>query len=219
MENKKSNHISAVITGDIVNSTQLQGPVLKKLLAKLKKIFEPNKYEFYRGDSFQVVMSDAKDSLKIALLCRASAISITESEISDVKLSVGLGYVDEKIKAPSMAKGEAFVISGRGLEELGSTDERLAIKSPDNYSNIAFEIVADYINSIFSAMTSRQAKVIFELLQGSQQQDVVKTLKRSKSTISQHASSGRWNEIEKLLEQYAELVKYLIEKNGDNLAN
>lgn len=201
--------IQSVVTGDIVNSTQLSTPESKKLLKLLEGIFKGYVYEFYRGDSFQVLVKEPEQSLRIALLCRTAAKSITESGTSDVKASIGIGQVAEKVKQLGTAKGEAFVISGRGLEELGPSGEKLTIKSQDEYLNISLELVADYVNSIFGRITSRQAKVIYELLQGSIQLDVVKQLKKSKSTISQHVSSGRWHEIEKIMAQFEALVKHI----------
>ncbi len=199
--------MQAVLTGDIVNSTKLSPAKEKALIKSLEQVLQPYKYEFYRGDSFQVLMKDAGNSLRIALLCRTVAISITEKNETDVKISIGLGEVNERIKTLGAAKGEAFIISGRAFDEMEKTNERLAISTPDNTANITFQIIGDYINSIFSKMTPKQAKVIFELLKGGLQQDVVKRLKKSKSTISQHVSSGRWTEIEKILNQYELLVK------------
>ncbi|MEO6220751.1 MAG: hypothetical protein ABIO81_10015 [Ginsengibacter sp.] len=198
--------MQAVLTGDIVNSTRLALGKEKALVKLLEQVLQPYKYEFYRGDSFQVLIKDAGDSLRIALLCRTGAISITENK-ADVKISIGLGEISERIKTLGSAKSEAFIISGRAFDELEKTNERLVISTVNNTANLSFQIIADYINSIYSRMTSKQAKVIFELLKGGLQQDIVRRLKKSKSTISQHASSGRWAEVEKILKQYELLVK------------
>lgn len=199
--------MQAVLTGDIVNSTKLSLVKEKALVKLLQQVLKPYKYEFYRGDSFQVLIKEAGSSLRIALLCRAAAIGITENNKADVKVSIGLGEVEDRIKTLGSAKGEAFIISGRAFDELEKMNSRLMISTANTTANLSLQIIADYINSIYSKMTSKQAKVIFELLKGGLQQDVVKRLKKSKSTISQHASSGRWPEIEKILNQYELLVK------------
>ncbi|HEV8084618.1 MAG TPA: hypothetical protein VGP55_15535 [Chitinophagaceae bacterium] len=199
--------MQAVLTGDIVNSTKLSLVKEKALMKLLQQVLKPYKYEFYRGDSFQVLIKEAGNSLRIALLCRAAAIGITENNKADVKVSIGLGEVEDRIKTLGSAKGEAFIISGRAFDELEKMNSRLMISTANTMTNLSFQIIADYINSIYSKMTSKQAKVIFELLKGGLQQDVVKRLKKSKSTISQHASSGRWPELEKILNQYELLVK------------
>ena len=201
--------MQAVLTGDIVNSTKLSSVKEKGLVKLLQQVLKPYKYEFYRGDSFQALMKESGDSLRIALLCRTAGIGITENNEADVKVSIGLGEVENRIKTLGSAKGEAFIISGRAFDELEKTGSRLMISTANTMANLSFQIIADYINSIYSRMTSKQAKVIFELLRGGLQQDVVRRLKKSKSTISQHANSGRWAEIEKILNQYELLVKGL----------
>lgn len=199
--------MQAVLTGDIVNSTKLTSVKEKALVKLLEQVLKPYKYEFYRGDSFQALIKEAGDSLRIALLCRTAAISITENNKTDVKISIGIGDVDDRIKTLGSAKGEAFIISGRAFDELEKTSSRLVISTANTMANLSLQVVADYVNSIYSKMTPKQARVIFELLKGGLQQDVVKRLKKSKSTISQHANSGRWAEIEKILNQYELLVK------------
>ncbi len=199
--------MQAVLTGDIVNSTKLTPSKERGLIKILQQALDPYKYEFYRGDSFQALIKQPADSLRIALLCRTAAISIIDKTKTDVKISIGIGEVKERIKTLGAAKGEAFILSGRAFDELEKTAQRLIIATANEKANISFQLISDYINSIFSRMTPKQAKVIFELLKGGLQQDVVKRLRKSKSTISQHVSSGRWAEIEKILNQYQLLVQ------------
>ena len=73
----------------------------------------------------------------------------------------------------------------------------------------ALQVIADYVDTIFKDMTPKQASVIFELLKGESQQSVAIKLKKSKSTINQHVSAGKWVEIEKLLQQYGNIVNLL----------
>ena len=86
---------------------------------------------------------------------------------------------------------------------------RLAIATAHPLASEGLQVIADYINAIFKGMTGKQAAVIFELLKGQTQQGVAGKLKKSKSTIHQHVSSGRWPEIEKLLQQYENIINQL----------
>src|SRR4051812_39345523 len=116
--------IHAVITGDIVNSTLLDESQMKRLLKELKELLNPYKLEFFRGDSFQAYIKDASDALKIALLCRLTAISMMPEDSpvsSDVRISIGTGNVDSPIRTLSTARGEAFLLSGRALDKLEKT--------------------------------------------------------------------------------------------------
>ena len=205
--------IQAVITGDIVNSTKLKAAKEKKLLMILQEVLLPYQFEFYRGDSFQVYQKNATAALKTALLCRTAAICITpgidENTAADVRISIGIGLVKAPVKTLSNAKGEAFVLSGRSFDEIAKTNTRLAISTSNALAHEGLQVIADYINAIFKVMTSKQATVIFELLKGQTQQVVADKLKKSKSTIHQHVSSGRWAEIEKFLQQYQNIVNQL----------
>lgn len=204
--------IRAVITADIVNSTKLGAVNEKKLLKILQQVLMLHKFEFYRGDSFQVYHKIAGDALKTALLCRTAAISILQDEetsLSDVRISIGIGQVNAPVKMLNMAKGEAFILSGRAFDAMAKTDKRLAIATGNTLANEGLQVIANYIDAIFKAMTGKQATVIFELLKGQTQQVVAEKLKKSKSTINQHVSSGRWAEIEKLLQQYENIINQL----------
>src|SRR5580658_9123756 len=94
--------IHAVITGDVVNSTGLGAEVEEMLLQALQLVLSPYLIEFYRGDSFQAFLEDPAVSLRVALLCRTLAISVTAGEegpaVSDVRISIGLGPVTQPVR-------------------------------------------------------------------------------------------------------------------------
>jgi len=114
------------------------------------------------------------------------------------------------VRTLKTAKGQAFVLSGRALDEITKTNSRLAITTGNELANEGLQVIADYLNSIFRAMTGKQAEVIFRLLKGETQQAVARTLKKTKSTIHQRVISGRWPEIEKLLFQFEKIITQLI---------
>ncbi len=204
--------LRAVLTGDIVNSTKLKPAVEKKLINLLTSVLANYQFEFYRGDSFQVFIKNADEALDIALLCRTAAISISKTELimqSDIRISIGIGMVQLPVKSLATAKGSAFVLSGRAFDEFLKTDARLSIAIENGLANTAVQIISDYLNRLFKLMTAKQAEVIFELLKHKTQQEVAKTLKKSKSTINQHVMAGGWNEIDKLLQQYKSIVHQL----------
>ena len=202
--------VQAVITGDIVNSTGLDRAKENQLLKSLNRLFASDKYEFYRGDSFQVFQQDAGGALRTALCCRAAAIGIsTESStaLSDVRISIGIGRTKTPTTGLGTSKGEAFLLSGRAFDNIAKTSKRLAITAAQPLANEALKVIAAYADVLFQAMTPKQAEVIFELIGGATQQDAAVKLGKSKSTINQHASAGRWAEIEGLLGHYANIIK------------
>jgi len=205
--------IHAVVTGDIVNSTGLGAEAEEMLLQALQVALSPFLIEFYRGDSFQAFLEDPAVSLRVALLCRMLAISATAGEdgpaISDIRISIGLGPVTQPVRAPGMARGEAFLLSGRGLDGIQKTERRLAIISSHAIADIGLEAMAGHLDAICRQMTPKQAAAIGWLLQGMTQQEVAAQLNRSRSTVSQLVAAGGWAEIEKILELFEQLINQL----------
>jgi hypothetical protein len=205
--------VGAVVTGDIVNSTKLLEQQEERLIKALKLFLKGYVYGFFRGDSFQVYVKKPADALRLALACRALAIEITgqeETEVcSDIRAAVGIGGIINPIRDLGTAKGDAFILSGRLLDDLQQTDRRLSIRCGKPLADIGLQVIADYLDNIFKSMTGKQAAVIVELLQGTTQQQLTVTLSKSKSTISQLANAGRWPEIERLLKQYEMLIEQL----------
>src|SRR5580692_2684262 len=188
--------IGAVLTGDIVNSTKLPSSQEEWLLEVLDRFLNPHPHEFYRGDSFQAYIKEPSEALELALACRAVTIEITTKEDAsvrgDIRIGIGIGEIVVPVSSLGSAKGEAFLLSGRELDELQKTERRLAISCSNKMANIGFEIAADYLDSIFMEMTGKQADVIVSLLRGVTQQQVAISSKRAKSTISELANVGRW---------------------------
>jgi hypothetical protein len=204
--------VHAVLTGDIVNSTLLGKAREKHLITSLQKIFSGFPFEFYRGDSFQTFIRNPKEALRIALKCRAVAIRTrpeNESFEFDIRVSIGIGHVNGNIKTVGTAKGEAFVLSGHSFDEMSQKGTRLSIRTGNLLANEGLGVIANYINTIFTGMTGKQAEVIFELLNGKTQQAIAEKIQKSKSTINQFVSSGRWAEIEELLVRFENIINQI----------
>ncbi|MET0634958.1 MAG: hypothetical protein ABWZ25_02955 [Chitinophagaceae bacterium] len=197
---------AAVITADIVNSTQLTKTQEKKLFQQLETVINPNKFEFYRGDSFQVYMKEPDETLKLLLKLRLEARKLGSA--FDIRASIGIGEVNLPVKKLSVATGEAFVLSGRGMDELAKGSERkMLIHSSGKNDSSILEVTSLFIDYIFREMTSKQARVLSLLLDGATQMAVAKKIRKSQSTIHQHVQSSGWSELTKLLAIYQQLYK------------
>jgi hypothetical protein len=204
--------IIAVITADIVNSTRLKKAEEKMLISNLSSILKSYKFEFYRGDSFQAYIPDPKQALKIVLQARAAAKRLSSgfsSPFADVRASIGIGNITAAVKDLKTAKGEAFLLSGRAFDEMSKSGKRLKIQSTNEAMNLGLKIIADYADSLFAQLTSKQAAVVFELLMDYNQIETAKRLKKSQPTINKHAQSARWMEINNLIEDYQLFINQL----------
>lgn len=204
--------LQAVLTGDIVNSTKLTAAREAKLSNILVDLFSGHKFEFFRGDSFQAYLKKPGEALRLVLLCRTAARSLYKEDkivLADIRISIGIGSVITPVRALKTAKGEAFFLSGRQFDGIAKTNERLVMATGNTLANEGLQVISDYINAIFETMTGKQAEAIFQMLKGEKQQAIAKKLKKTKSTIHQRVVSGRWPEIEKLLQQYENIINQL----------
>ena len=147
------------------------------------------------------------------LEARAAAMRLSTGfafPFADIRASIGIGNVPTPVKDLSVAKGEAFILSGRAFDEMGKTGKRLKIQSANDAMNIGLKIIADYADSLFSQLTSKQAAVVFELLSGYNQVETARRLKKSQPTINKHAQSARWIEINNLTEDYQLFINQLL---------
>lgn len=200
----------AVITADIVNSTRLSKAETKKLMKNLLVLLQPHKYEFFRGDSFQVYVKTPADALLLLLQMRTTAMKLpaeTSMPIADIRASIGIGAVKLPLKELRTASDEAFILSGRTFDKM-KPGQRLTITCNEkNYTvNLGLGVVAQFIDYLFQRLTTRQASVVAELLMNRTQTETARKLKKSQATIHKHIQSAGWPEIEKLLTEYQLLI-------------
>ncbi|MBI1342518.1 MAG: hypothetical protein GC171_06260 [Terrimonas sp.] len=197
----------AVITADIVNSTLLSRGQEGYLKKRIDEILKGQRYEFYRGDSFQVLIMNANMAFDIMVQLRAAAKM--EGSAFDIRCSIGIGEVPRVVKDLHAANSEAFIISGRAFDELGKGADKLVIKSMDEKLNIALTIQACFIDYLFKNLTSKQAEVIYALMQGSTQAVAAKKLGKAQSTINKHAKASGWEEVERLSNEYRTITSLI----------
>jgi len=194
--------IGTVITADIVNSTQLPKAVFNKLVKTIESLMGTHKFEFYRGDSFQVYMKDNEKALNLLLQIRLAAIRIeNETGSIDVRAGIGIGHVKAPIRILKTSGEEPFVISGLNLDSLSGND-RLRINSFNDKANCAFQTIAPFLDYILKRLTAKQAGVLFELWMGHNQTEIAKKLKKSQVTINKQIHAADWQIIDRILFQY-----------------
>jgi DNA-directed RNA polymerase specialized sigma24 family protein len=117
----------AVITGDVVRSTELAaGDDLVKLLTAAFAPLRPpallRRFEIFRGDGFQGVVR-ADQALRAAALLRARLRAHRQRDGDrhgplDARLAIGIGAVDRMAAKLALSNGEAFRLSGRALDAM-----------------------------------------------------------------------------------------------------
>ncbi|MEH6538283.1 MAG: transcriptional regulator [Psychroserpens sp.] len=197
----------AIITGDVINSTETTPSVwlnaLKSVLNRFGK--EPKHWEIYRGDSFQLEVQP-NDALKAAILIKAS---IKQFKHIDIRLAIGIGDKTYESKKITESNGSAFVNSGQCFEQLKKTT--LAIKSPmidfDYQINIMLELALLVMDN-WKPATSTILKYTLENPKKNQKV-IAKQLHKAQSNISEGLKRGGYDELSKLLSYYESQIQTL----------
>ena len=117
----------SIITGDIINSRQLPSAIwidsLKELLNTKGK--NPSEWEIYRGDEFQIEITNPEEALLTALQIKAYLKTLK----LDARMSIGFGDKTYSGATISESNGTAFVRSGELFETLKKLKTTLAINS------------------------------------------------------------------------------------------
>lgn len=155
-----------VITGDIVGSQQLAETeyqrVLNTLDEELTMLCEKygGRFDIFRGDAFQVQLDQPRHSAIVAIIVRLRLKACAVS--SDIRQSIGLGNVASTTQTPKRANGQAYVLSGNGLDNMKS--ERLTIHTANDDFNERFALLTRYLDAQLAGLTPVQSDVLRCLL-------------------------------------------------------
>ncbi|WP_322406416.1 hypothetical protein U0358_12015 [Idiomarina sp. PL1-037] len=159
-------HVIAVITGDIVDSRSLSSARYDELLKQLKnelKSFEASDkatFDIYRGDSFQITFFCPWAALKAAILIRLKLKSNIYK--IDVRQSISIGNVKDLREDVKTSIGQAFILSGKHLDEMKS--HRLVFSSENKLLNRHIPIVVKLLDTHISSLTSMQSQALYSYL-------------------------------------------------------
>lgn len=168
--------------------------------------------EIFRGDSFQLLLSEPEKALLTAILLRAGLRIIPhhpedERQYTDARIAIGVGELSSRAESLGMSDGEAFRLSGRGLDEM-KRRERLIIKTLWDEVNEEMEVACALSEAIISRWTHARAAIIYSyLLSGKTQQALAKEFGITQGAVSQRLSeSGNTSAIRKFLQRYEKLI-------------
>ena len=116
----------AVLTGDLVGSTKLAPDHLRRIREEIEAGaqaiagWRPGLLaggpEFFRGDAWQLALSDPSLFLRASVYLRARLLALQPQ--SDTRIAIGLGPVERLEREVSHSVGSAFTLSGRMLDQM-----------------------------------------------------------------------------------------------------
>lgn len=208
--------MQAVITADIIHSTALDEAALQKLQKRIRGIYCEDQIEFFRGDSFQVLVQDADKALGNVILTRMGAIamSIGENRI-DIRQSIQLGHVKRKVHRLGTYMDETFLLSGRNFDlfQEGKVKGNLLISCGREDLDLTYQLMADYLDTLLELITPIQAEVMALYLRGISQKDIAQQLNKTGPTVNKQIKMSRADEILKLIDRY-QIFTQQLQKHG-----
>ena len=228
--------LQAVITGDLVNSSAMNKQQRAYLISELKLCFAKMQkqkrfgfqkaFEVYRGDSFQGILNKPEQALRVSIILRTLLVKLnqqplkTNSKIiskegtkvvlkdADARIAIGIGTVTLKARKVVESDGEAFNNSGKLLDVMKISGERIMIKCSDEKLNQNLQTSFTLLDFIMSKWTPQQCQAIYELLINDYgQSQLAKKLKISQPSVHQRLKISGWYPVEKLLKNYEDIVK------------
>lgn len=226
--------VKAVITGDIIHSTRMthdQQIGLFKLMNDALKTWSVGynmKTEMFRGDSFQCLVHNKENALRVALILKTYIRSLNPREIYDIhkrsntperrgvfftrwmfdaRMAVGVGDVDLETNTLSNSNGPAFHLSGQMLDELKNSRQHLIIISDDEY-NREWLTESVLLDAIIAKTSSLQCEVLNLKLLGYTETQIANRLNIMQSAVNQRSVSGNWNAINTMVKRYEEIYNH-----------
>ncbi|WMN11482.1 SatD family protein [Marivirga salinae] len=197
----------AVITGDIINSTENASI---NWLKELKSVLDqygssPEKWEIYRGDSFQLKLPVEK-AITAAFHIKST---IKQIKNKDVRIGIGVGkedYISEKI---SESNGIAYQNSGLSFESLKKNT--LSIKSNDASWDEPLNIMLELVLFIADKWTTSQAEAIKASIENpnKNQNQLAELLQKTQSTISASLDRSGYDSLKKIVDYYKKQTQLL----------
>lgn len=199
----------SIITGDIVNSTKAE---VNSWLDPLYNILDnfgesPEVWEIYRGDSFQLEISDPAKALEAAILIKAK---MKQLKGIDVRMCIGLGEKNHSAGRITESNGSAFVHSGKGFESLKKRKQSLSVVS----GNAKFDEEIDLLLRLALIAMDNWTPAVAEFVTISfsddlLQEQIAKLLNITQASVSERRRRSYIDEIREVDEWYRTRISNL----------
>lgn len=204
----------AIITGDLVNSTKMTAEErtdMLQLLQSLPECMSPickTNIEIFRGDGFQLKITEPNHALQIALairaIIRANKFKNNNGQW-DARIAIGIGTLDYETDSLSTSDGEAFRLSGRSLDLIGNS--RLIIETPWEGVNKELMVSTLFADDVVSSWTTSQSRIMFEkLVKNRSQEEIGNKLGVTRQMVSKTLKAAKEILISVYINRFEELI-------------
>lgn len=189
-----SSDLIAVLSGDLVKSTEMDATTIDEVREVISAAVRQAMQwqapcivgpEFYRGDAWQLAVTQPHGFLRLATWIKAH-LAASEWR-ARTRIAIGLGTVDALNRnAVSRSLGEAFVLSGRLLESMGRAQD-MDVALPSQLQDLAWlPAVVSSCDFIVSRWTRSQAEVaqLFLVPDAPSQLEAANVLNRHRQSVN-----------------------------------
>jgi hypothetical protein len=211
----------AVLTGDLVKSSRLTVDESNQTMAWLREYSlefacdHPGavvgRISTFRHDSWQLLLSQPQLALTAAVFLRAALKMHSDAKTKyDSRISIGTGSAEFINKEDvSDSRGDAFTISGKGLDGIGKQRLALHISESSELSSLN-NLTISLLDCVVSDWTSKEARAIYGAIKGWTQDKSAemwpnnnKTGKPpTRQTVHKSLSRAHWETVESVLSNY-----------------
>jgi hypothetical protein len=201
----------AVITGDIVSFSKLPtekrqtlSRIMKNGSETLRKTFKgsvPLEADLFRGDSWQLLVSDAALSLRVGLFFRAHLREAMGTGKFDTRMAIAVGTVDfvpdDRV---SKGDGQAYRHSGNALEQM-TRGSNMCFRFPGYEIEESLDVLVHLVDVLAMNWSEKQALAITGALQGLKQEKIgsLREPPITEQSVNRHLQRADWFAIEKAI--------------------
>jgi hypothetical protein len=207
----------AVLTGDIIRSSRLLPTQMESVRSSLtgavdvvrrwKRGLVKGRPEFFRGDGWQLLLTDPALAMRAAIFLRASLLA---GGIADTRIAIGLGEGEKTAyEKVALSMGQAFVLSGHGLDEM-TQYWRMTVEIPKTAGAMSdwLRVIGHLCDSLIGQWTRRQAEIVCAAIdpKGLDYETVAQSLKPavSKQAVAKGLRGANWYVIRETIHRFEE---------------
>ncbi|MEX2381099.1 MAG: hypothetical protein WD490_01850 [Opitutales bacterium] len=206
---------AAMLTGDIVGSRKRSAADLRNLGELLREAVNSateafpsagiSTIDLFRGDSWQVLVRNRKDALRVALFIRTCMRGGEARNKPSWETRVGIGvggvdWVDEE--HISQSQGSAFVASGNALDSLSGSRRHMGLQLTAGEKKVFTEqAVISLLDALVQRWTSRQAWAVNRALRRLTQEEIGAAFvpQVGRRTAGDHLERADWDAVQTAL--------------------
>lgn len=215
----------AVLTGDLIRSRRLSLAERESVFEALKAVGRNLLHHFdapvigphlFRGDSWQLMIGNARFALHAAFYLRAELIS---RFAVDSRIGIGIGCIDTlPAEGLGTADGSAFRLSGAALDSLSRRETCRCLLQEDPFFHSAWiNVTLNYAARYASHWSQREAFAVARALEGIGVKQIAAEWLGKPATpanVSATLRRAAWEELRQFLNQFSAAIERISSKES-----